>query len=241
VRNERNRELDIANYEDIAHLSSLWSKADLTNAEIRQSANVLRRLLHYKEILGSASPRSIRLTFNSLDNKALVRAAQNGHMDFFQSGGTTALGVWFRASTISRFPKEMNAALAGFNPEAVIPLKLDSFLDQPVFFFRNSFVSRKSVLLYVANKAAGTHFDEDRTGEFEVLNRIRMAQTIQMNDGIPSFGFNVDAINAINDDLVPTGKGIDPVFIELSAAIRHFTESPSVKQLSDALKNELGL
>jgi hypothetical protein len=241
VRPQQTRELDIANYEDIVYLASLWSKHDLTNAQIRQSSNIMRRLLHYKEIQGSTAPRSLRLMLNSPDNKALVRAANNGHLDFFQSGGTTVLGIWFRASTVSRNAPKVEEALADFNPDAVIQLKLDSFLDQPVFFVHNVLVSRRTVLLYVANKAAGTHFDAERQSDFWVLDRVRSAVTMKLVGEAVSFGFNTDAFHTVATDFVPSGHGIDPVFIELAASIRYFTESDSVQNLLALLKSDLNL
>jgi hypothetical protein len=228
-------ELDTANYEDLLHLTSLWSMSNLTNADIRRSSNIVRRLLHYKEIVNSSAPRSLRLTFNAPDNKALVRASANGHLDFFQSAGTTVMGLWFRASTVSRNDQQLQASMAGFDPDAVIELRLESFLDQPVFSFLGQQISRRSVILYVANKAAGTHFDEDRPSEFSTLDRIRSAVSIKLVDGIPSFGFDVSRFDPAKDTFIPSGSGIDPVFIELAATIRYFTESPSVKVLINLL------
>ena len=235
MRPTANPELDTANYEDLVHLTSLWSTSTLTNADIRRSSNIVRRLLHYKEIVNSSAPRSMRLTFNAPDNKALVRAAANGYLDFFQSGGTTVMGVWFRASTVFRNDQQLQACMAGFDPDAVIELRLESFLDQPVFSFLGTQISRRSVILYVANKAAGTHFDENRPSEFAALDRIRSAVSVKLINEVPTFGFDVRSFHSVQDTFIPSGAGIDPVFIELAATMRYFTESDSVKQLIHSL------
>ncbi|MGD0961621.1 MAG: hypothetical protein ABSB19_17565 [Methylomonas sp.] len=239
--NLRSQELDIANYEDINYLSSLWSKTDLNNADIRRSATIMRRLLYYKEIQRSASPRSLRLMFNSPDNKAFVRHIDNGHIHFFQSGGTLMFGFYFRAGHVKQDSKDLQEALANFDPDKVIQLKLDLFLNQTVFSFKGKHISRKAVLLYVANKAAGTHFDTERLDDFGLLDGIRAAIKYEMLNNIPSISFDFDAIHSVNNSFIPSGKGIDPVFIELAAAIRYFTESDSIKELMTVLKNDLKL
>jgi hypothetical protein len=126
-------------------------------------------------------------------------------------------------------------------PDAVVERKLDSFLDQPVFFFDKVFVTRRSVVLYVANKPAGTHFDTDRKSEFAILDRVRSAVSMRVTDGAAGFGFNLEALVTENVNFVPTAEGIDPVFIELAAAVRYLTESPSVLALNAQIKSDLGL
>lgn len=236
---EKNLELDQANLEDLIYLSEFWKRHDITNAQIRHSSGIVRRLLIAGDIHKSAGPRGIRLQLESPDNKAYVRAAQNGHLDFFMSGGTNMLGVFIRGATATRHNKQFSEALEHHNPEAVISLKVDSFLNQAVFYFQSQFISRRAVLLYVANKAAGPHFDTRRDGEFAVLDRIRSVMKITLDDGIPGIGFDINAMVNPPAEFVPNGGRLDPVFLELCAAIRYLTESECVAHLLDRLRAEL--
>lgn len=237
-----NPELDVTVYEDIVHLSSLWSNDKINNSDIRNSSHILRRLLIYNDLQKCANPRRHELIIESPDNKTLIGAARNNALDFFQSGGTVVLGVWFRASTVAKGNGQKLAQLLNdFNPEEKISLNISSFLKQPVFYFREHLINRADVIKYVSNKAGGPHFDLNRANSDKILDYIRSAVSMRMENDIPAFGFDINALSNPSDDFEITRGSIDPVFIEMAAACRYLTESPSVVSLCKMIKDQHGL
>lgn len=234
----KNLELDLANYEDLCHLAQLGKKTDRTNADIRHASNLVRRLLLQGDLTRSTSPRSIKLVLTAPDNKALVRAANNDHMWFWQSGGADVFGVYARAPMISKGSTVVD--LGEWHPDATVELKLDSFLSQPVFYLDGVFATRKDVINYVANKAAGVHFDQKRTDAYEVLGRCRSGINFRFIDEMPSFSMHPENFVPIDETYLPPPNSIDPVFFEFYAACRYITQSPAVKELISLLQNELG-
>lgn len=115
------------------------------------------------------------------------------------------------------------------HPDQVVQLNIQSFLRQQCFSFKGEFVTREDVIKYVANKAGSAHFD--RKGRDAVIDRIRGAcQICLTDDGMPSLGFNIDAIESKNFSFNPNPKNIDPIFIEVAATAWYLTESRSIQE-----------
>jgi hypothetical protein len=234
----KNLELDVANYEDLCHLAELGQKADRSNADLRRASHILRRLLLQGDLTRSTNPRNIKLTLSAPDNKALVRAAENKHVMFWQSGGADVFEVYFRAPMLTSGP---NAAdLGEWRSEEIIELKLDSFLSQPVFYLEGVFATRKDVINYIANKAAGVHFDQNRKDAYEMLGRCRSGICFKLVDGVPKFSIDLEKFKPIDDTYLPPADSIDPVFFEFYAACQYLSQSPVIKDLLTLLQKELG-
>ena len=237
-----NPELDITVYEDIKHLSVLWQRDDLSNADIRNSSHILRRLLIYNDLQKSANSRHIKLTIEAPNNKSLITATRNNVLEFFQSAGTTVFGVWLRASTVSKGSAEkLNSIFKDFNPDDKIELNLSSFLKQPVFSFKGDLIARADVIKYVANKAGGPHFDANRADKDKILDHIRSAILMKMENGTPTFGFDISKFSEPQNSFSIVNGSIDPVFVEMAAACRYLTESTSIQHLVQVLEQEYGL
>lgn len=237
-----NPEFDLTIIEDIELLGNLWQRDNVTNSELRNSSHILRRLLIYQDLQKCANPRKHELRIETPNNKILITAARNKVLEFFQSGGTTILGVWFRASTVAKGNDEkLSRLFKGFNPEDKIDLKLTSFLKQPVFYLDNSFISRADVIKYVANKAGGPHFDTKRNEKEQIIDKIRRAVVMQMEEDTPMFGFDISHLEGDLTSFEIKKGTIDPVFVEMAAACRFLTESSSVVSLMRLVKDEYGL
>lgn len=250
----RDREVDIANLEDLEYLSEVWKKPDVSNAELRRSSGVIRRLVADRQIHKSTTPRGIKLLLNAPDNKSLVSAAKSSKLIYFQSAGTYVFGRYVR-SIIVQYGEPLPTL---FNDNEAPQVRLDGFCKQPVFFLEGHFVTRQDVINYVANKASGVHFDRNRKDDqqaFKVLDRIRSVAKFKVShDAPPEAGipesdlqkkgilglfFDLRALAEEEDSFIPTRDFIDPVFVELSAAIRFFTESKTIKELIKALAIDL--
>lgn len=236
-----NRELDVANYEDLCLLSALWEKNDLSNADIRNSSHIVRRLLVYGDLVKSSAPRKQKLEFSAPENSPFIRASRNGLIDFWQSGGTTIFGVWMRGALLHRSPQhKVDACFQGWNPDQVIDLRLDSFLRQEVFGYLGQPATRGNVITYVSNKAGGPHFDMNREDVHSLLDRIRSGVSISFQGEMPCFGINSDNFVLPGNDFLPKTNSIDHVFLELAATCRYISMSPIINRLTESLKNDLG-
>lgn len=233
------KELDITIYEDIAHLAKLWDTSETNNADIRNSVHILRRLLIYGDLQKSANSRKFELVIDAPDLKPYIKAARYGLVEFYQSGGVNVLGVYVAGSMISKgHSHRLRRIMKEHHPDQVVQLNIQSFLRQQCFSFKGEFVTREDVIKYVANKAGSAHFD--RKGRDAVIDRIRGAcQICLTDDGMPSLGFNIDAIESKNFSFNPNPKNIDPIFIEVAATARYLTESRSIQEYCRIIKNEL--
>lgn len=237
---EPNKERDQTVYEDLFHISELWQKSDVTNPEIRQISVSLRRLLVDRDLQKIAAVRRLRLVIKAPDNKPLLKAADRHELYFFQSGGVPAMGVWLRALTLSSSNK--TPPLPDFHPDRMIDLTLDGFLKQPVFFLEGKRATRGDVIKYVANKAGGVHFDEDRRGTYELLDAIRSAVTMKAEGNAAEIRIDLSKLKAPPpDEFLVHKNAIDAVFVEVLATCRFLSESDTVRVLRQRLEADLGL
>lgn len=235
------RELDITIYEDLSHLSRLWNTPETRNADIRNSVHILRRLLIYGDLQKSANSRRFELVIDAPDLKAYIKASRYGLIEFYQAGGANVLGVYVAGSMVSKGQSHrLGRIMKEHSPAHMVQLNVQSFLRQQCFSIKGEFVSREDVIKYVANKAGNAHFD--RKGRDAVIDKIRGACEICLTEeGYPSIGFNLDAIENEAFSFNPDPKNIDPVFIEVAATAMYLTESKSIKEYCDMLKNEHGI
>ena len=235
------KELDITIYEDLEHLAKLWDTSETKNSDIRNSVHILRRLLIYGDLQKSANSRKYQLLIDAPDLKSFIKAARYGLVEFYQAGGANVLGVYVEGSMISKGTSHrLNRIMREHQPGTTIQLKMQSFLRQQCFSFKGEFVTREDVIKYVANKAGNAHYD--RKGRDIVIDKIRgTCQICLTEDGIPSIGFNIDALENTNFNFDPNPKNIDPIFIEVAATAKYLTESQSIKAYCGLLKNEYDL
>lgn len=235
------KELDITIYEDLAHLAKLWDTSDTKNADIRNSVHILRRLLIYGDLQKSANSRKFELVIDAPDLKPYIKASRYGLVEFYQAGGANVLGVYVSGSMVSKGQSHrLGRIMKEHHPDKVVQLNIQSFLRQQCFSFKGEFVTREDVIKYVANKAGNAHFD--RKGRDVVIDRIRGAcQICLTEDGMPSLGFNIDAIENDNFSFNPSPKNIDPIFIEVAATAKYLTESKRIQEYCGIVKSEYGL
>jgi len=235
------KELDITIYEDLAHLSTLWNTSETKNSDVRNSVHILRRLLIYNDLQKSASSRKYELVIDAPDLKPYIKAARNGLVEFYQAGGANVLGVYVAGAMISKgHSHRLSRIMKEHHPDQKVQLNIQSFLRQQCFSFKGEFVTREDVIKYVANKAGNAHFD--RKGRDALIDRIRGAcQICLAEDGIPSFGFCIDAIDNEDFSFDPNPKNIDPIFIEVAATAKFLSESNSIQKYRAILQEEYGL
>lgn len=103
-----------------------------------------------------------------------------------------------------------------------------------------TFITRRDIINYVANKAGGPHFDNKRLEANACLDRIRSAVTFTLPTPEDlHFDFNPRAFITPTDNFVPSLNSIDSVFIELAATCRFLSISPVIKSLKEQLRADL--
>jgi hypothetical protein len=149
-----------------------------------------------------------------------------------------------------------------FDPENRIPLKLDSFLKQTVAMSSplismssgqpkelrpGVLLTRHDILLYVANKIGGVHYDPIPKGHLSEeklhgLGRLRRVFQVGLKDAIPAIGFDA---NTFEEDQSSTFRyepeKIDAVYLEFIATIELILGSPEVGILRAAIAKDLGV
>lgn len=174
--------------------------------------------------------------------------------------GVDVFGIQFAGVAVNRG----NQPLGGnFNPESLVPLKLDSFLKQtvamspplisvssvhpPKEFSPGILLTRHEILLYVSNKIGGVHYDPMPKGHLSEeklhgLGRMRRVFQVGLRDGIPTIGFNTETFE---ENHSPTfayePEKIDAVYLEFIAAIELILRSPEVDALRSAIAKDLGV
>ena len=223
-------ELDLSVYQDLRHIEDLWTKPDITNEDLRSVSNSLRRLLVYKELHLAANPRNMRIVFSAPQTDPLVKAArENSKLEFFQSAGVAVGGVWFGSAIVNEGGEPI--PIPDYHPDRMIDLELEGFLQEKVFCFNGSFVTRGEVIEYVANKA----------GADKTLDQIRNAWTIKRDDKGPIFAFDLSNLKLpTNEFLIRSDGYIDPVLVEVLAACKFVSESQTVRDLATSLGADLG-
>ncbi|TPH17697.1 hypothetical protein [Litorilituus lipolyticus] len=236
---EMNKELDIVTYEDFHILKAMWQKEDLTNADIRNTGTILRSFLIYNTLQQVANPRKYKLEIEGPNNKPIEKANKKGRIEFFQSGGTTVLGIYLSAFIVN---KGANAVcLDNYHPDQRETLRLSAFLKQPVFFINKETVTRQQVIAYVANKSGNAHFDKKRKGVDKTIDLIRSAVSMSIKEGVPTFGFDLKFLKEPNCEFIINPNELDPIFVETAATARFITESPVILGLMDNIKKEHNL
>lgn len=250
---------DAVLYGDLRNLTKLKEMQAPTEDDVRTHSAAVRRLLLDGEIPAAAGRRRLPLFFHPADANPLIRAVRNNRVAAFCLWGVEVFGCQFAGVVINKGDAIGN----GFNPESRVALKLDSFLKQTVAIsppltskstvlpvkelVSSVLLTRHDVLLYVANKIGGVHYDPAPKGQLSeeklhALGRLRRVFRLGLADGAPTVGFNSDTFE---EDQSPAFRyepeWIDAVYLEFIATIDLVLTSPEVGALRAAIAVDLGV
>ena len=163
---------DAVLFGDLRNLAKLKDIQNPTEDDVRVHAAAVRRLLLDGELPASAGRRRLPLLVFPADSNPLVRAARNSRASAFCLWGVEVFGMHFSGVSLKAGNLPLNE---DFHPDNRVALKLDSFLKQTVAMspplIQNSYaqpsreisprllLTRHDVLLYIANKIGGVHYD----------------------------------------------------------------------------------
>lgn len=245
------REAAAAYVEDLPHMREVVNRQNIDKGELRRLSNVLRRLLidNGGDLRNIAAPRIGRVTLLSFDNSPILKA-KGPSPSFFQSGGASLFGVFFRAAMLSTGQSSQEPD--HFNYEQTVSLPLDNFLAQKVLCLKGNWTSRREVIKYIANIASGVHSGVPKEADHLLLDQIRNAATYSVipvppeygepaGATMPSYTFNLEVLKDSEKEFAYSAGAIDPVLVELLAVAHLLTISPDIGKLESNIKLELGI
>jgi hypothetical protein len=228
------REAAAAFIEDIAHIREISNRANPDRRELRTLSGILRRLLidNGGDLRDITAPRLGRFTLLAPDNKAVYAAEKKGPYPFFGSGGGHAFGAVMRAAMIDNGAQRQ---LDGFDPDAMIELRMDNFLSQHVLCFQGIWATRRDAIKHMANIASGVHSGAPKEEVDKALARIRRSASYSNGNII----FKTDALEAAEPTFQYEPGAIDPVLFEMQSAAYFMSKSPNMDELERLIRDEL--
>lgn len=226
---------------DLVNFRRLRNIVNPTQDEVRLHASAVRKLLLEGVLPAAAGSRRMPVVFHVPDSLPLVRAARNNHVIGFTLAGLEIFGVEIAGSAVSRGAV---AAAQDFDPSRLVPLKLDSFLKQTVAFSSGELLSRYDVIVYVANKIGGVHYDPKPSStltdnKIRALGQLRRSLRVGIYDGISQVQFSVQEGEDQSEHFQYEPEFIDAVYLEFLASISFILNSPEVQTLQTAIVEEL--
>lgn len=224
------REAARALLEDVSHLREVLARTEQSPAELRRLSTTVRRLLTDGELSAVAAPRIGRIKL-TCPNNDLVHAALGSRQTFFCSGGVRLLGMDIRGPVFG----QEGINVDGWGQAPPLTLNTDRFLKERVICLNGEWVSRGAVITYVANVTSGAHTTIPKTAHHKLLARVRAVATYQR--GI--ININFDAINTNAVAFSYSTTAMDPVLVELLAAIHCLVSSSDTHNLESVIAQEL--
>lgn len=149
-------------FEDLEHITKEWNDKDISDANLRRSSDILRRLLIHDDLFKAA--RSFEM------KKLRVLSSDEEYPSFpdavlHQAGGGKFNGVQIKGFTIynrALTPEEMKRSYKDSKKKKNKPVKLSKFLKRPSITIEGTTINREEIIKYVCNKLGGAHYDTRR-------------------------------------------------------------------------------
>lgn len=236
--------------EDMGHIRKVVAEQGKSSGELRRLSGVLRRLLVERDLAEVAAPRIGRLSLRAPDNNPVYKFAQRTPLLFFASGRARIFNsdhTTIIARDATNYPLVVPPIHLVFPPDfdvtRRVDLRLDNFLAQRVLCLRGDWVSRRSVIKYIAHIASGVHSGEPREPDEAILAHLRRSTHIRIKDDkslhLALLDDGLESQETAFKALAP--DSIDPVLIELLATAKFVAESPDVIRLEELVRAELRL
>lgn len=238
---------------DLANFEGLRSVVNPSQDQVRLHAAAVRRLLLDGVLSAAAGSRKLPLLFKVPDAKPLETAAKNRRLIIYTLGGMEAFGIFTRHGALWA-----GSAAPDVGGIGDVDLKLESFLKQKVAFvgmpelpadpltgLHGVLLSRHDVLLYVANKVGGVHYDPKPTAvlpemKMKAFGRLRRAVKMGTQDGMAVSHMKIpNPEEEQSEHFRYEPEFIDAVYLEFLAMIQFIIHSSQVKALREAIQADL--
>jgi hypothetical protein len=232
-----NLERDATILGDLQNFAVLREMQNPSTDAVRLHAAAVRRLLLEGVLPAACGNRGLKLAFTAPDANPLQRAARNRYVSLYVVGGAEVFGATLRNLSVVLRPFQQE-------PGREVELKLDSFLKQSVAFCAGELLTRHDVVLYVANKAGGVHWDQKASGalstaKMRALGLLRRSLNLRVEDGKPVVSADLNPNEEQSETFRYEPAAIDAVYLEFLATIQWIQDSPQVKALRAAIEADL--
>jgi hypothetical protein len=190
---------------DLAYLDHEWT-GDVDDETIRRNSNVLRMLLidgwYGRAWRAAGKPREPAVS--AIDLRDVFPDEDISEVEYAQAGGGTSFGISSATVTIhtrAMGPDEIRARYERVRPaleQGLRPYerwyKLTEYLDSPSLLVHGRFVSRRTVVKYLANRLGGTHLGDSGHKDADALDFLEKACEPYSVSGRPAVHFEVLSI-----------------------------------------------
>jgi hypothetical protein len=206
---------------ELRKLEALAAVQNPSEETVRTAAEALRVLLQEGVLQTAAALRGLALSFQVPDSRPLVRDARNGHINMFNVAGIDAFGTPITATWLGR------AAWVGkdFDKAGRVPVKLETFLKQPVGFCEGTLVTREDVIGYVA--APDTLVEKKR----DTIEQWRARMQLYIENGAAMVLFHPPGKTEASRSFRYEPAMMDAAYLEFLACIHFVLASPEVQAL----------
>lgn len=197
----------------------------MSRVDARSLSSKLRRIIKDGDLRQVAGPRIEKLFIKAPKN---IDSASYKSIQFFYAGyelgdRPTSIAVFDpdRVMNVPRLPDEM---------ELMFP---DQFLQQPICCFRDRWLTRRDLLVFVAHNAMGVHFDDGNDDTSRIIKKIRNMFILRTEQIEGFFTFNVEEPS---EEFVYSPDTLDIASYECLGMAHYLTTSPSVIELEKVIR-----
>jgi hypothetical protein len=172
--------------EDMRHIRDVLQPENINRGEIRRLSSVLRRFLidNGGDISSLAPARIGCLNLHCPDNNQIYAVDRKTPFQFFGSGSAKdfeVFGSYIRALGVRDGMHPIN--YGDFEPHKLVLLSHEGFLSNKVLCLNGRWISRRSVIKYVANIASGVHSGAPKDETDTIISTIRNCVMYSKKDG----------------------------------------------------------
>lgn len=161
-------------FEDIRYITKEWNAKDISDASLRRSSNILRRLLIHRDLFKAAylfNMRKLRVLGSNESYPSLPGAV------LYQAGGGKSNGLQVKGFTMcdrALTDEEMRLLYEKIGQPKNKPINLNEFMKQPSIVIRGTKINREEIIKYVCNKLGGAHYDNKRKEDKELERKYKL-------------------------------------------------------------------
>lgn len=246
--------------EDLSHFRKVVSNPETSQVDVRKLTADVRRLLVNRELDHVAAPRCGRVMLKAPDYNAYYEAADRSRVVQYCGGeDITLFGHQFGAAILAehKLPPNMTPeqylnpmqSILGGSRKSVF-MKLDHFMSQRVICFENQWITRQQAIMHIAIIGSGVHSNTPKTPLDVHIEKLRKnVAYVKSGDrfdlrlaaifGDANWDLNINFKPGTESASTGEVQSIDPVLVEVLAAAKLVTESPSVIELEAITRSEL--
>jgi hypothetical protein len=228
---EQTRDAAAAFLEDFDHFKSLLSSADVKRDDARRISASLRRLLNENDLRIVANPRAGKIRILGSDfSQVYLEAAKNTKVVAFYGVDPAGPAFPFHSMSVGEWPNFI---------EQKSEMEFDRFRDQRIIFFGKKWISRSSVIRYVANEKQGVHSGKEAKDIAinDALSRIEAATQIRIQNGRVHITNKDHPLDAQKSTYTKNAFTI-PLAVMMSTAFM-LVKSSDVIRLADIIRLEI--